>query len=67
MVMAGRSVHITTFCLDKLKQAVNQYFVHMLSLVTDNMKLFHDQSPGKYGTGLRLNAKFLELKSDTHL
>ena len=37
MVMAGRSVHLTTlFYLGKLEQAVNQYFVHILSLVTDN-------------------------------
>ena len=37
MVMAGRSVHLTTlFFLGKLEQAVNQLFVHMLSLVTDN-------------------------------
>ena len=36
MVMAGRSVHLTTLFLGKLKQAVNQYFVHILSLVTDN-------------------------------
>ena len=36
-VMAGRSVHLTTlFFLGKLEQAVNQYFVHILSLVTDN-------------------------------
>ena len=37
MVMAWRSVHLTTlFFLDKLEQVVNQYFVHILSLVTDN-------------------------------
>ena len=36
MVMVGRSVHLTTFFLGKLEQAVNQYFVHILSLVTDN-------------------------------
>ena len=37
MVIAGRSVHLTTlFFLGKLEQAVNQYFVHILSLVTDN-------------------------------
>ena len=37
MVMAGRSVHLTTlFFLGKLEQAVNQYFVHILSLVTNN-------------------------------
>ena len=49
-----------TFFLGKLEQAVNQYFVHILSLVTDNnpfkggewpQKLFHNQSPQKYGTG----------------
>ena len=49
-----------TFFLGKLEQAVNQYFVHILSLVTDNnpfkggewpQKLFHNQSPRKYGTG----------------
>ena len=33
MVMAGRSVHLTTlFFLGKLEQAVNQYLVHILSL-----------------------------------
>ena len=37
MVMAGRSVHLTTlFFLGKLEQEVNQYFVHILALVTDN-------------------------------
>ena len=37
MVMAGRSVHRTTlFFLGKLEQAVNQYIVHILSLVKDN-------------------------------
>ena len=37
MVMAGRSVHPTTFFLCRLEQAINlQYFVHILSLVTDN-------------------------------
>ena len=36
MVMVGRSVHLTTLFLGKLVQAVNQYFVHILSLVTDN-------------------------------
>ena len=37
MVMAGRSVHLTTlFFLDNLEQAVNLYFVHILSRVTDN-------------------------------
>ena len=35
--MAGRSVLLTTLLiLGKLEQAVNQYFVHILSLVTDN-------------------------------
>ena len=37
MVMAGWSVYLTTlFFLCKLEQAVNQYFVHILSLVTDS-------------------------------
>ena len=36
MVMAGRSVHLTAFFLGKLEQAVNQYFLHILLLVTDN-------------------------------
>ena len=37
MVMAGRSVYISTFFfLGKPEQAVYQYFVHILSLVTDN-------------------------------
>ena len=37
MVMAERSVHLTTlFFLGRLEQAVNQYFMHILSLVTDN-------------------------------
>ena len=37
MVIDGRSVHLTTlFFLGELEQAVNQYFVHTLSFVTDN-------------------------------
>ena len=36
MVMVERSVHLTTLFLGKLEQAVNQYFVHILLLVTDN-------------------------------
>ena len=36
MVMAGRSVYLTTLFLGKLEQSVIQYFVHILSLVTDN-------------------------------
>ena len=36
MVMAGRSVHLATLFLGKLEQGVNQYFVHILSFVTDN-------------------------------
>ena len=36
MVMAGRSVHLTTFFPGQLEQVVNQNFVHILSLVTDN-------------------------------
>ena len=36
MVMARRSVHLTTPFLGKLEQVVNQYFVYILLLVTDN-------------------------------
>ena len=37
MVMSGQSVHLTPpFFLGNLDLAVNQYFVHILSLVTDN-------------------------------
>ena len=36
MVIAARSVHLPHFFLGKLEEAVNQYFVHILSLVTDN-------------------------------
>ena len=36
MVTAGWSVHITTFFLSKLEQAVKPYFVHILSLATNN-------------------------------
>ena len=36
MVMAGWSLHLTTLFLGKLEQAVDQCFVHLLSLLTDN-------------------------------
>ena len=36
MVNDGRSVHQPHFFLVKLEQVVNQYFVHILWLVTDN-------------------------------
>ena len=35
-----------TFFLGKLEQAVNQYFVHILSLVTDN-NLLNDSAEGR--------------------
>ena len=35
-VMAGRLINLTTLFLGKLEQAVIQYFMHILSLVTDN-------------------------------
>ena len=35
-VMAALSVHLKHLFLGKLVQAVNQYFVHLLVLVTDN-------------------------------
>ena len=36
MVMSRWSVHLTPFFLGKFDKLVNQYFVHILSLVTDN-------------------------------
>ena len=36
MVMTVCSVHLSTLFLSKLEQAVNQYLMHILSLVTDN-------------------------------
>ena len=36
MVMLGRPVHLTTLFLGELDYAVNQYLVHILSLVTEN-------------------------------
>ena len=37
MVRLGWSVHLTTlFFLGKLDKEVNQFFMHILSLVTDN-------------------------------
>ena len=36
MVLAGRSVQLITLFVGKLEQAVNEYFVHILSLVADN-------------------------------
>ena len=50
MVMAVRSVHIqvtTLFFLGKLEQAVNQYFMHILSFVTDNNPSWMIQSEGE--------------------
>ena len=35
-VLAGQSVQLITLLLGKLEQAVNQYFVNILSLVADN-------------------------------
>ena len=67
MVMSGGSVHLTTFFLGKLEYAVNQYFVHILSLVTDNNPSWIsereengrmiNQSPLKYGTGPGSNSR----------
>ena len=44
MVMAAQSVHLTKLFLGKLEQAVNQYFVQILSLVTDNNPLLNDSA-----------------------
>ena len=45
MVMAGRSVHLTTL----FPGQVNQYFMHILSLVTDNklQPFFDDSAEGR--------------------
>ena len=47
MVMAGQSVHITTLFLGKLEQAVNQYFVHIFSLVIDKQPFLNDSEEGR--------------------
>ena len=48
MGMTGRSVQLTTpYFLGKLEQAVNQYFVHILSLVTDNNPSLNDSAEGR--------------------
>ena len=47
MVMAGWSVHLTTFFLGKPEQAVNQYFVHILSLVNDKKPFLNDSAEGR--------------------
>ena len=66
---------IHTFFLGRLEQAVYQYFMHIPLLVNDNnpswmiqrkggewpSKLFHDQSPWKYGTGPGSNSRPLDL------
>ena len=57
------------FFLGKLEQAVNQYFVHILQpFLNDSAegrrlieKLFHGQSPRKYGTGPGLTSGPLDL------
>ena len=45
VVMSGQSVHRHIF-LDKLDWAVNQYFVHILSLVNDNIPSWMNQWKG---------------------
>ena len=35
-VMSGRSVNLTTLFLGRIEQAVSQYFMHILSVVTGN-------------------------------
>ena len=48
MVIAERSVHLTTlFFLGKLEQAVNQFFVHILLLVTDSNPSWMIQRKGE--------------------
>ena len=48
MVMAGRSVHLTTLFPGKIEEAVNQYFVHILSLVLNCQQPFlNDSAQGR--------------------
>ena len=54
------SSHSHTFFLGKLEQAVNQYFVHILSLVTDNNQSITDFS------GLRNRETHQELEPHRH-
>ena len=55
--------------LVELEQAVKQYVVHLLSLLTDNnpSRIIQDQSPRKYGTRPGLNSRTLDLPSHKHL
>ena len=55
MIMSGRSVHLPHFFLGKLEQAVIQYFVHILSLKTDNDPLFSEK-----GWRLHIDTNILE-------
>ena len=63
-----------TFFLGKLDKAVNQYFVHILSLVLltttllesaegnrMTLELFHNQSSRKYGAGIELGTTAVSL------
>ena len=46
MVMSGRSVNLTTLFLGRLRptsQTVNQYFVHILSPVTDKLTFLNQR------------------------
>ena len=45
--MGGQSVHLTTLFLGKLEQAVKQYFVHILLLVTDKQPFLNESAEGR--------------------
>ena len=66
----GRTVSSpnNTFFIGKLEQAVNQYFVHILSLVTDsNLAEGRRMTVEIIGTGPGSNSLTLDLQSDSHL
>ena len=44
MIMSGWSVHFLFFFLGKFEQGVIQYFVHILSRITDNDPLFSENN-----------------------
>ena len=43
----GGTVSLPHFFLGKLEQAINQYFVHILSLVTDKKRFLNDSAEGR--------------------
>ena len=65
MVMAGRSVHLTTLFPEKLKQAVNQYFVHILWPVIENNPSWMILSQGDSAEGRRMTVEIISWSIST--